>query len=186
MKAVDSNLLVYASLLDHPAVSACERYLAAYPTWVCNVVNLVEMRHVLVSVYGLAEHDADVKFSDFRAAVLADALTPALADAAVALRRAHGVDFNDAVLIQTCLNRGVTILATDDTRLASACTSLGITPETPIDDHVRREMSTWEQQHLPAKGLPRILIQVHRWIEDRNPALGAGFRSETQSLSRLP
>jgi len=185
MKAIDSNLLVYASLSDHPAVDACEEHIAAHPTWVCNIANLIEMRHVLVSVYGLAEHDADAKFADFRAAVIVAALTPSLAEAAVVLRREHGVDFNDAVLMETCRQRGVTALATDDRQLAAACRSFGITPESPIDDGLRAQMRDWEDRNLPAKGLPRVLLQCHRWIGRRDSDLAAEFYTATQALSRL-
>lgn len=34
MKAIDSNLLVYASLAHHPAMTACEQYIGGHPTWV--------------------------------------------------------------------------------------------------------------------------------------------------------
>src|SRR5437868_5534184 len=40
MKAIDSNLLIYASLANHPATVACEQYVAASPVWVTNIVNL--------------------------------------------------------------------------------------------------------------------------------------------------
>lgn len=47
MKAVDSNLLVYASLANHPAALACEQYFAGYPLWLTNTANLVEVWRVL-------------------------------------------------------------------------------------------------------------------------------------------
>lgn len=50
MKAIDSNLLVYASLANHPAMMACDQHNAAYPDWLTNIVNLSELRRVLVSV----------------------------------------------------------------------------------------------------------------------------------------
>jgi predicted nucleic acid-binding protein len=59
MKAIDSNLLVYASLANHPAMTACEPYIAGHPTWVTNILNLLELRRVLVAVYGVSESDAD-------------------------------------------------------------------------------------------------------------------------------
>ena len=58
MKAIDSNLLVYASLANHPAMTACERYITGYPVWVTGIVNLVELWRVLVAVYGVSESDA--------------------------------------------------------------------------------------------------------------------------------
>ena len=53
MKATDSNLLVYASLANHPAMTACEQYIAGYPVWLANIVNLVELWRVLVAACGV-------------------------------------------------------------------------------------------------------------------------------------
>lgn len=185
MKAIDSNLLVYASLANHPAMKACEQYIAAYPVWLTNIVNLVEMHRVLIGVYGVSASDADAKFADFKDALIVENFTGALASAALPLRNTYGVDFNDAVLLQTCLKRKVTVLATDDRRLAVACVALNVTVENPIDSVLRTQMTQWENQNLPAKGLPRILLQIHRWIEQRNAALAADFYSATQAFSRL-
>jgi predicted nucleic acid-binding protein len=185
VKAIDSNLLVYASLADHPAATACEQYITAESSWLTNVVNLVELHRVLIGVYGVSEGDADAKFSDFQGAMVIEELTSALASAALPLRHTHGVDFNDAVLLQTYRQNGVTVLGTDDSKLAAACTVLQIAVENPIGSAVRTQMTQWEHQNLPAKGLPRVLMRVHRWIEQRDAALGADFYSATQAFSRL-
>lgn len=94
MKAIDSNLLVYASLAGHPAMSACEQYITGYPVWVTNIVNLVELRRVLIGVYGVSDTDADAKFVDLRNALIVEDLTAPVASAALRLRRSYGVDFN--------------------------------------------------------------------------------------------
>jgi predicted nucleic acid-binding protein len=185
VKAIDSNLLVYASLANHPAMTACEQYIAGYPTWVTSIVNLVELRRVLVAVYGVSEGDADAKFTDLRNALVVEDLTAAVAIAALPLRRSYGVDFNDAVLLESCRQRGVTVLATDDSQLSLACAAMGIAVENPVTATVRAQMAHWENQNLPAKGLPRMLLRVHRWIEQHDPALAVVFHSETQALSRL-
>ena len=99
MKAIDSNLLVYASLANHPATVACEQHVAAHPAWVTNTVNLVELHRVLVAVYGVSESDADAKFTDLCNALVVDDLTVAIAKDALPLRRSYGIDFNDAVLL---------------------------------------------------------------------------------------
>lgn len=185
MKAIDSNLLIYASLADHPASVACEQYVAAQPLWVTNIVNLVELLRVLVGVYGVSELDAHAKFTDLRKALVVAELTGDLATASLSLRQTYGIDFNDAVLLQTCLQRGISTLATDDRKLAAACAALQIDAEDPIDASIRAQMAKWETANLPAKGLPRVLMRVHRWLEDRDPALAGEFHSATQALSRL-
>ena len=40
-------------------------------------------------------------------------------------------------------------------------------------------------ENLPAKGLPRILLRVHRRIEQHDAALARVFHSATQALSSL-
>jgi predicted nucleic acid-binding protein len=185
MKAIDSNLLVYASLANHPAMSACEQYIIGNPAWVTSIVNLVELWRVLVAVYGVSESDAEAKFADLCRALVVEDLTAPVAAVALSLRQAHGIDFNDAVLLESCRQRGVTVLATDDSQLAIACTRMGINVENPVIPAVRAQMTDWENQNLPAKGLPRILLRVHRWIEQEHAALAHAFHSATQGLSRL-
>ena len=185
MKAIDSNLLVYASLADHPAMTACEQYIAGHPTWVTNILNLLELRRVLVAVYGVSESDADTKLTEFRNAMVVDDLTASVAIAALSLRQTYGVDLNDAVLLENCRQRRLSVLATDDSQLANAAATMGIAVENPVTALLRARMTHWEDQNLPAKGLPRILLRVHRWIEQHDPALAGVFHSATQALSRL-
>jgi predicted nucleic acid-binding protein len=185
VKAVDSNLLVYASLADHPASAACDQYLATESLWLTSVVNLIEVHRGLVSVYGVVENEADAKLTGFLSALTVGSLTSELTSASLPLRQAYGIDFNDAILLQTCRERSVTAMATDDVRLASACGAFGIAVENPIDAAARAQMASWEHANLPAKGLPRLLLRVHRWIEARDPNLAADLHSATQGLSRL-
>jgi predicted nucleic acid-binding protein len=185
VKAVDSNLLVYASLANHPAMTACETYLAGHPIWLTSIVNLIELRRVLVGAYGVPDNDADTKFTDLCKALVVDDLTAVIAEAALPLRQSHGIDLNDAVLLETARRRGVHTLATDDALLAAACTAVGIHVENPVTPAVRAQMTAWENQNLPKKGLSRILLRVHRWIEQYDPALAHVFHSATQALSRL-
>ncbi len=166
-------------------MTACEQYIAGYPEWVTSVVNLVELWRVLIAVYGVSESDADAKFTDLCRALVVDDLTATVAAAALSLRRAHGIDFNDAVLLESCRQRGVTGLATDDSQLAIVCAAMGIHVENPITPAVRAQMTNWEDQNLPAKGLPRILLRVHRSFEQHDAGLARAFHSATQARSRL-
>jgi hypothetical protein len=77
------------------------------------------------------------------------------------------------------------LLATDDSQLAIASVAMGINVENPVTPAVRAQMTAWENQNLPANGLPRILLPVHRWVEQHDTALAATFHSATQALSRL-
>jgi hypothetical protein len=117
--------------------------------------------------------------------MVVDDLTASVAIAALSLRQTYGVDFNDAVLLENCRQRRVSVLATDDSQLAGAAATMGIAVENPVTALLRAQMTHWEDQNLPAKGLPRILLRIHRWIEQHDPALAGVFHSATQALSRL-
>jgi len=84
MKAIDSNLLVYAALTNHPATTACEQLITGCAAWVTNIVNLLELRRVLIAVYGVSERDADTKFIDFRDALIVEDSSKGLASNPVA------------------------------------------------------------------------------------------------------
>src|SRR5262249_54888849 len=138
-------------------MAACEQYLAGYPVWLTSIVNLLGLWRVLVAVYGVSESDADAKFTDLRRALVVEDLTTDVAAAALSVRHSYGIDFNDAVLLESARQRGVTVLATDDSQLAMACASVGIGVENPVTPAVRAQMTDWENQNLPPKGPPRTL-----------------------------
>lgn len=71
----------------------------------------------------------------------------------------------DPVLLQAARTRGANILATDDRKLVQACHQVDITVENPIGASLRQQMASWEAANLPQKGLPRILRQIHQWLE---------------------
>ena len=56
---------------------------------------------MLIAVYGVSESDATAKFADLRKAMVVEDLTGALTAAALSLRQSHGIDFNDAALLET-------------------------------------------------------------------------------------
>jgi predicted nucleic acid-binding protein len=186
VKATDSNLLVYASLDDHPASKACEAFIGSESTWLTSVVNLLELHSVLRGAYGLLDEQADIKFHDFYEALFVVDVTPDLAQSALPLRRSYRIDLHDAILLESCRRHGISVLATDDSRLAAACSALGLGVENPIDAALRSEMADWESSNLPAKGLRRILWRVHRWLEPEDAQIAATFHAVTKALSRLP
>src|SRR5207253_2229502 len=101
----------------HPAMTACETYIASHPVWITNIANLVELWRILISVYGVSESDADAKFADLRSALVVEDMTATIAAGAFPSRQSYRVDFNDAVLLETARHRGVAVLATDDSQL---------------------------------------------------------------------
>jgi hypothetical protein len=99
---------------------------------------------------------------------------------------AFGIDLTDAVLLRTSQAQGALWLATDDSQLARVCRQVGITPQTPIDVSLRQQMIAWESAHLPMKGLPRVLRQIHQWLNQSYPQTAEDFWSRTGGGSHLP
>lgn len=110
----------------------------------------------------------------------------ATALAAMSTADTLGIDLTDAVLLQASQSQESSWLATDDSKLAQACRQVGITPETPIDATIRQEMAVWEAANLPAKGLPRVLCQIYRWLSSTYPQIAQDFWSQTGGGSHLP
>lgn len=181
---VDSNLLVYASLTDHPAGDPARSYLSLGAAWLTSAAALVEMARVLTGVYGADPDFVERTLTGLSQAMSVEPLTADVLLDASPLQRRHGIDQTDAILLVTCLSRQAE-LATDDRGLARAASASGIRVEDPIGPEVRSTIARWEADHLPPKGLPRVLAQIHRWIDLRSPELASEFRSATQDLSRI-
>jgi len=49
-KLLDTNLLVYALLEEHPASGVCREFITASPDWLTSPVTLLEAFYVLISL----------------------------------------------------------------------------------------------------------------------------------------
>lgn len=186
-RGLDAMLIVYSLLSGHPASTVCEQFIRTRSGWFTTTFTLFEARSILTKVYAVDAALASQKLAQFAAGpivVVAVDLTTALASMNAA--DALGIDLTDAVLLQTSQDQGATWLATDDSKLAQACRRVGITPETPIDATLRQQMATWEAATLPAKGLPRVLRQIHQWLSQTDPQTARDFWSQTGGGSHLP
>jgi predicted nucleic acid-binding protein len=184
---LDSNLLIYSILADHPASTVCQEFIEASESLVASSITLIELFFVTTQIYGIGPARVLTKINELFASPLiiiaADADTVA---AALALCAEHKIDTNDAVQIQMCLDLGIPALATDDGRLIKLCKKLEIETKNPITDELKQTMRIWEEAKLPQKGLPRILHQIHEWIAVHDLALADDFRNATRNLTRMP
>jgi predicted nucleic acid-binding protein len=184
---LDSNLLIYSILADHPASSVCQEFIEAHESLVASSITLIELFFVTTRIYGIERVMVLAKINELLASPLiiitADADTVA---SALALCAEHKIDTNDAVQVQMCLDLGISALATDDRRFIDLCKKLEIETKNPITVELREAMRVWEEANLPQKGLPRILHQIHGWIKARNHTLADDFRNATRNLTRMP
>ena len=184
---LDTVILVYSLLPGHPASLPCEQFLRSHSGWFTSPLVLAEAKHVLTTVYGVNAAVVTAKLLQFAASpvVLLDLDSVVLASA-LQLADAHRIDLTDAVLLHLATAHGAHSLATEDQRLARACLTFGVTPVTPLDAALRRQIAAWEAANLAPKGLPRILRRVHQWLSQAHPQAAHDFLTHTSSATHLP
>ena len=184
---LDSNLLIYSILTNHPASPVCQEFIEASESLVASSITLIELFFVTTRIYGIEPTLVLTKINELLASPLiiiaADADTVV---AALALCAEYKIDTNDAVQVQMCLDLGIPALATDDGKLTALCKKLKIETKNPITVELKQAMRIWEEANLPQKGLPRILHQIHGWIATHDHALSDDFRNVTRNLTRMP
>jgi predicted nucleic acid-binding protein len=175
-RGLDTMLLVYCVLQGHPAANVCEQFLRAHAGWFTSPLVLFEAKGILTKVYGIDSGAATRTLVQFSAApvVLLD-LDVTGAVSALQLADTHALDLTDAVLLHLALQHGVHYLATEDQRLAQVCTQLGITPQSPLDAALRRQVAAWEAVNLAPKGLGRVLRRIHQWLGQSHPQAAQDF-----------
>jgi len=180
-------LIVYSLLNSHPASTVCEQFIRSLTGWFTTTFTLFEAKAILTKLYAVDAALASQKLAQFAVGpIVIVAVDFATALAAMNTADTLNIDLTDAVLLQSVQMQGATRLATDDSKLAQACRQVGITPETPIDAFLRQQMTAWESAHLPAKGLQRVLRQIHQWLNQTYPQAAQDFWSQTGGGSHLP
>jgi predicted nucleic acid-binding protein len=186
-RAVDAMVLVYALLEGHPASATCEQLLREHTGWFTSGLTLLEVKAVLIKVYGVAPAQTTQKLIQVASGPLVVLpVEAATIVAAMATADALQLDLTDAVLLETALAQRAKHLVTDDAGLAATSRQFGLTCEEPFDPALRQAVAAWETTHLPAKGLPRVLHQVHRWLTQKDARLADVFHSQTGGNSHLP
>jgi len=187
-KALDTNIVAYALLGDHPAAEACDSLLrTGRYEFHATPLTPFEVYYVLRRVYNIGKEGASSKaLALFDSPLTFTHIGPE--DAGKALRKCvdYEVEANDGLQLQLCLRTEIPSLASDDQRLLHACEGEGIQPQSPIGEEHRRRMRLWEEEKLPPSGLPRLLKRVHGWLAEVNPKAAKQFLEATGGLRRLP
>ena len=186
-RGLEAMIIVYSLLQDHPASSDCEQFIRSHTGWLTTTFTLFEAKAILTKVYGVSTTLASQKLTQFVAGpIIVTTVDSEAALDAMDMADTLRIDLTDAVLLQAAQAQGATHLVTDDVKLAHACQQIGINPETPIDAALRQRMAVWEAANLPMKGLPRLLRQIHQWLNSTHPAAAQDFWSQTGGGSHLP
>lgn len=186
-RGLDTMVLVYSLLRGHPAETACEQLLRTQSGWFTSASVIFEAKGVLTKVYGedpLVVSQKLVQIANGPLVVLG--LGAADLPAVLGLVDAHALDFTDAALLHLARQNAARYLVTDDQHLAQMCGNVGITPVSPIDATLRQAVAAWEIQHVPPKGLPRVLRRVHSWLNQSHAQAAQDFWSRTGAGSHLP
>ena len=180
-------IVVYSLLDSHPASTTCEQFIRTRTGWFTTTLTLFEVKAILTKVYTVNAILVTQKIEMFSTGpiTIAEVDLPTTI-AAMKLADARDIDMTDAVLLHTSQTIGATALATDDGKLARVCRQVGITPENPIDRNLRKQIAAWEANHLPLKGLPRILRHIYHWLNRSTPKIAQDFWSQTGGGSHLP
>lgn len=180
-------LIVYGLLEDHPLSGLCEQFIREREGWLTTSLTLLEVQSVLTKVYGVDASAAAVKLKQFASGPIeiieVDAQMALTAAEVAAILQ---IDLTDAVLLQVAKQQNVRRLATDDGKLARVCRQVQLDIENPIDAPARSLMAEWEERHLSAKGLPRLLRRVHLWLAQQDDDVAEHFWSQTGNGSHLP
>ncbi|MCP8322433.1 MAG: type II toxin-antitoxin system VapC family toxin [archaeon] len=187
-KVLDTNIIVYSILEDHPASQVCDSLIRDKRySFYTTTLTPFEVYFVLRRIYGVEREEASSKaLSLFKSPLIFTEIRPQ--DAKVALKRCidYDLDVNDSLLIQACLNSGIPSLASDDRRLLKISEVEGIHPQSPIQKEHREKMQQWEKEKLLLSGLPRILKRIHIWLGRINPQVAQQFLESTGELRHLP
>ncbi len=187
-KALDTNIIVYSLLEDHPASQVCDALIrSGRYDFHTTPLTPFEVYFALRRAYSIPKEEASEKALSLFDSPLTFAEI-GTEDARTALKRcvAHDLDANDSLLIQACLRSNIPSLTTDDKRLLKASEENGILPQTPIEEEHRKKMRQWEADNLPPSGLPRLLRSIHSWLEDTNTEIAREFLDATKGLRGLP
>jgi len=186
-KLVDSNIIIYSLLSNHPASDVCRDFLESrLYRFYTSPITPFEIYHVLHRIYGVPRDDAGEKaLLLFQAPIEIFPVDSEMARSALEKALTYGLELNDSLLLEAGVRYEIPSIATEDRRLSNASVKHGIFPQTPVTDEIRREINEWEEK-LPPKGLQRILKAVYQWIKDRDKAIAEAFKEESQNLKTLP
>jgi predicted nucleic acid-binding protein len=182
---VDTPLLVYAAMTDHPAKSMVESVLGE-ETWSSSVLVMLELYQVLTRTYAVPPQEAAAAIEQFTAITVGWApLDSERALATVHAREQTELDAADAHLPQLARDDHGT-LVTLDRRLLRVARAHGVLVHNPIGSALTSSIADWEAEHLPSKGLGRFLSRTEQWLRDADAGVADRFVQATDQFTRLP
>jgi predicted nucleic acid-binding protein len=189
-RIIDSNIFIYALNQSHPCYSDCIQYLQQYDgpesLFTCTDV-FFEIYHALTIYYGINPKtvtkqlellsESNIQFHSLSIEEIVACFNRNLSLA---------IDIIDYRLFYLAEKGKVPIIVTDDFRFGKFIQSQGLIWETPIKSATREDLNSWENAHMPPKGLPRILTHNYRYLEKIDKKISEKFKQDTNQLTQLP
>jgi predicted nucleic acid-binding protein len=158
-RLIDTNVLVYALIDNHPASSVCETFIREQQdrhTFYTTTITPFEIFHILWKTYGLevlqvlekvvAAVNSPLSFIQISERIMRIAFKK---------RIEYKLDTNDALLLAVALVQDIPSIVSDDRNLLKACEQEGLIGVSPLDESVREKIVQWEKENLPEKGISR-------------------------------
>ena len=185
MNWIDTPLLVYAAVEDHPARPIIAQELRS-GAWASSLLVLLEVHQILQRSYGMSASAAGHVAEDLlRLPLHWASVDPLQVAEIIPARSQYRIESTDAALL-VLAREDHGILLTPDRRLLRLAQELGIAARNPITPDLSNLVQRWEETHLPPRGVPRVLGVVERWIRRGSPTLADEFRLATDNLRVLP
>jgi len=189
-RVIDSNVLIYSLLKNHPAYTECTSYLAKFDepdALFTTTDSLSETFQILRTFYKIDTTIILENIRDlFNSNITFYQFTPDNILNLLEETARSALEINDVKLYFLALKVQAPIIVTDDRKFARYIKEHKILHETPISDETRMQMGKWEQENLPPKGLPRILSRMYNYLVDSNVNVAQKFRDDTQGFKKMP
>lgn len=185
MNWVDSPLIVYSLVPDHPAQALLATELRL-GRWGSTVYVLLEVFTVLTRDYSVPRARAIDGINGIASSGIEWADLPLVSVLEGLMERGSStVESADALLLALARRDGGTVV-TPDRRLLMAARAHGISARNPITLPFAIEIARWEDTELAPKGMPRALRAIERWLRNRDAELATQFIEATDHLTILP
>lgn len=182
---IDTPLLVYRALAEHPASGTVERELAT-GEWASSVQVLLEFFQVVTRDYAVSAEAASEAVSRLaRSPVHWASMDASLAVRTAQVRSRHRLESTDAALLLLA-QEDHGILVSQDRRLLREAEALGVAVRNPISRDLAASIARWEEERLPPKGVARLLRPVESWLRRHDSTLADRFVDATSDLTTLP
>jgi predicted nucleic acid-binding protein len=189
-KIIDSNIIIYSLLQNHPANGDCVKFLEDHdaPNVLYSLVDCIyETFRILKNVYRI-DSNAIVQRLEKLINTNIVFLSLNLQDSfkALEIQTKNSIQITDARLFLLASTQQIPMIVTDDIRFQMFNRSQRLLTESPITQDTRNKMAEWEKKNLPEAGLPRILARIHAYLNGRDPKAADLFERDTLHFSKLP